>query len=272
LVGGDDGDVIINPSVGAPSDPTCGAAATPCSFDGTSVVSSGFMFSSPGSQPSFDVQVNAPVGTYAFLCLLHPGMQETVNVVPPDVPVRSPDDVAVQLKHQVRHAKRVYADRAEAQAEAVSSQHKATGATAWTISAGGFFRNVSADEYVEGGLHVDVGDTVAIEGNFEIHTATVPKRSFKSVPFIITQCEVPGPDTPANSPADCASPADFQSVFNPTALFPTASSELVDPSTFVNSGVFAFGSSFIFDAVDPGVYRVVCLVHGPSMSMKIRVQ
>ena len=47
MVGGDDGDLIENPKVVAPTDPACGTEAAPCSFDGTSVVSSGFQFSNP---------------------------------------------------------------------------------------------------------------------------------------------------------------------------------------------------------------------------------
>ena len=52
---------------------------SPCTFDGTGVVSSGLQFSTPGSEPHFWTNVTAPVGTYTFLCLLHPGMQASLK-------------------------------------------------------------------------------------------------------------------------------------------------------------------------------------------------
>lgn len=61
--GGDDEEPIFNPTVLALSPSGCGAAETPCSFDGTAVVSSGLLFSNPADQPSFAVSVDAPVGT-----------------------------------------------------------------------------------------------------------------------------------------------------------------------------------------------------------------
>ena len=108
-------------------------------------------------------------------------------------------------------------------------------------------------------------------GNFEIHTATFPRSSASTVPFITTRCEVAGPDPAAMSPADCAAPTDFQIAFNSTAGLPTPSSSLNDPSTFVNSGVITWGTAKTFVADQPGTYRFVCLVHGPSMSGTVRV-
>jgi plastocyanin len=271
-VGGDDAaEILLNPSVAGPSDPTCGTATTPCGFDGTQVVSSGFQEANPASQPSLFVQVNAPVGTYTFLCLLHPGMQETVNVVASGTQIPSPADVASRITHQVKHATNVDAENADAQAQHVNKTHLSQGHFRYTVHAGGFSNNVSANEYVDNGLKVHVGDQIHVLGNYEIHTATVPKTSVKTVPFVMPVCEVTGPDTPAGSPADCTSPDKFQLVFNPTALAPTNSNKLSNPTKFVNSGLFAYGTSYTFDAAKAGVYRLVCLVHGPMMHLTISV-
>ena len=81
-VGGDDNELDINPAVAAPTDPSCGTAGNPCAFDGSAEVNSGLLFSAPGSQPSFFVSVTAPVGEYTFLCLLHPGMELGLSVMP----------------------------------------------------------------------------------------------------------------------------------------------------------------------------------------------
>jgi hypothetical protein len=41
LAGGDDNELVINPAVGFPSDPTCGAQNDPCPFDGSTVETAG---------------------------------------------------------------------------------------------------------------------------------------------------------------------------------------------------------------------------------------
>jgi plastocyanin len=273
-VGGDDaGEVVINPAVLFPSSQTCGIAeTTPCPFDGTSVVNSGFSFGNPASQPSFFVRMDAAPGTYAFVCLVHPGMQEIVNVTAASTTVPTPDQVASRITRQVNRATKIDGAAADAQAQSVAEKRIAGGHHRWTIYAGGFSNGVSADEYSDEGLTVSVGDQIQVLGNFEIHTATVPKASFKTIPFVTNQCEVTGADTPASSPADCTDPADFQAAFNTKALFPTKRSALARPSRFVNSGLLVPTNAHTFDAVEPGVYTLVCLVHGPSMHTTITVK
>lgn len=272
-VGGDDAtDVVLNPAVATPSSFACGTLAAPCAFDGSGVVSSGFQVSDPANQPSFFVQVNAPVGTYSFVCLLHLGMQETVNVRASSATIPSPSDVATKITNQVRIATNVDAAAADVQAQQVKKNNIGHHDRRFTINAGGFSNGVTADEFVNSGLQVHVGDQVRVLGNYEIHTLTSPKSSFKTVPLIETVCEVTGPDTPAASPADCASPDQFQLMFNPTVLMPTTSNQLRDPAKFVNSGLLGFGQSFTFDAAKAGVYRMVCLVHGPMMHLTVNVE
>src|SRR5712692_7124594 len=63
-IGGDDQENVVNPSVLFPAPPGCGDP-TPCTFDGSSIVSSGVRFPSPAG---FLVTVAAPVGSYSLLC------------------------------------------------------------------------------------------------------------------------------------------------------------------------------------------------------------
>jgi len=269
-VGGDDGDVIVNPAAAAPSGP-CGQPGTPCIFDGSGVVSSGFLPSNPGQQPQFDVEVDAPVGTYSFLCLVHPGMQETVNVVAADdTSAQTPDEVNAARKAEVTHSKRVFGARADRQAQAVGAVTDGS-TTTYTINAGGFAHNVSANEYVDRGLSVSVGDRIDVVGMPEIHTATVPYKSYRTVPLNTFACEAPGPDAPATSPADCAAPSDFQAVFNPGAVAPSGGHRLTAPNRFVNSGILAPQQTYGFVARQPGTYRFICLVHGPEMAFEVTV-
>ena len=50
--GGDDQSLVLNPAVGAPSDPSCGTSANPCAFDSTKVVNSGIQFPTTRSHRS----------------------------------------------------------------------------------------------------------------------------------------------------------------------------------------------------------------------------
>ena len=270
MVGGDDGDLIENPAVVAPTDPTCGTETAPCSFDGTSVVSSGFQFSDPSAQPSFFASVDAPVGTYSFLCLLHPGMEDVLKVVPDATTIPTPAEVDTKAAKQLTKAINVDGAAAELQAQtlavAVGGAH-----TKVLISAGGFSNQVSANEFPESPVKVSVGDRIVFSGTGEIHTATFPKKSFKTTPFVVPDCELPGADTPAQSPADCADPSQFELVLNAKALAPTKSNKLKDPTKFVNSGLLVIPGTSTFIATAPGKYTFVCLVHGPAMSGVIKV-
>ena len=162
--------------------------------------------------------------------------------------------------------------KADKQAQRVGMRAGANGRTRWTISAGGFFDNVTANEYVEAGLTVHQGDQIQVHGNFEIHTATFPASSASTVPFVTTQCEVPGRDRPAQSPFDCRDPSQFQVAFNPRAVTPTHRGRLQDPAQFVNSGLLASPLTSTFLAEVPGTYTMVCLVHGPEMTTTITVE
>jgi plastocyanin len=270
-LGGDDQEADINPSVLNPSSFTCGIQSSPCDFSGSGVVTSGFQSSNPAAQPSFFVKIDAPVGTYSFLCLVHPGMEILLHVARPSTSIPTPRQVDNTSAKQFANATAVDAETADAQAQQVAIQPIAGGHTRYTIHAGGFFHQVTANEYPDQPLTMSVGDKLMVKGNLEIHTATFPGDSYATVPFIVTECEVPGPDTPASSPADCASPADFRVALNSQAVIPTGP-RLTDTTAFVNSGLLTKPGSFTFVAKAPGTYTFVCLVHGPSMSETLTVQ
>lgn len=270
-VGGDDPGLVENPSVVFPSDPTCGAVGNPCAFTGSSVLSSGFQPSDPAAEPSFHVQVTAPVGTYSFLCLLHPGMQVRLKVVPASTSIPSPAAVADRAADQVRRTTRVDGAIADEQAQTVGKVHLGGGVTRYLLSAGGFSNGLTANEYPDNPVHVHVGDRIQFHGSGEIHTATFPAAAGARVPFTITECEVPGPDTPATSPFDCANPSQFRVSLNTKAIAPTDNIGL-RPHTFVNAGLLVGPTQHTFVAIEPGTYRFICLVHGPEMESTIVVK
>src|SRR5437588_4850749 len=104
--GNDEPGTVINPAVLGPSDPSCGTELNPCPFDGTAVVNSGLNSPNPQSQPSFFVTVNAPVGQYAMLCLLHPGMQIPLMVFSSGSDIPSPSEAAAKAAAQEGFARR----------------------------------------------------------------------------------------------------------------------------------------------------------------------
>jgi len=270
--GGDDEGLILNPKEVARTDPTCGTSATPCAFGGTNVVSSGILFSNPSQQPSFAVRIDAPVGSYSILCLLHPGMEVNLNVVADTGSVPTPQQVASKAAKQVKRAIKIDGAAASEQSQAVAVVNTASG-TIIKLSAGGFSNNVTADEFPEAPIVATVGDKIKFTATPEIHTVTFPrKKALATVPFIVSQCEQPGADAEATSPADCSDPTKFRIAVNGQAITPTASNRLRDPKEFVNSGLLVGSARFTFVARKPGVYRFACVVHGPTMIGTIKVQ
>ncbi len=271
--GGDDHSVVLNPLVGAPSDPTCGTSTNPCSFDASKVVTSGLQFPNPSQQPSFFVTVSAPVGSYSFLCMLHPGMEVSLNVAADSTSVPTPQQVSASAAKQLKRATKVDGAAADAIAQTITTAHTAVG-TIVKLNAGGFSNNVTANEYPDNPVVVSVGDKIKFAGMPEIHTATFPRSTAKNPNYALLQsfCEQAGADTPAQSPADCSDPTKFETVFNPLAVGPTKSRNLVDPKTVVNSGLLVPGMNGVFIAKKPGRYTFVCLVHGPEMHGVIKVK
>jgi plastocyanin len=271
--GGDDNSVVLNPLVGAPSDPTCGTSTNPCSFDASKVVTSGVQFPNPSQQPSFFVTVSAPVGSYSFLCLLHPGMEVSLTVAANSTSVPTPQQVSASAAKQLKHATKVDGTAADAMAQTISTTHHA-GGTIVKLNAGGFSNNVSANEYPDAPVVVSVGDKIKFAGMPEIHTVTFPAATAADPNYALLQsfCEQPGADAPAQSPADCSDPTKFETVFNPLAVGPTASLNLVKPKTVVNSGLLVPGVNGVFIAKKPGRYTFVCLVHGPEMAGVIKIK
>jgi len=270
-LGGDDESLILNPSVGAPSVPTCGTSANPCAFDSTKIVNSGIQFPND-PQPSFFVAVTAPVGSYSFLCLLHPGMEVKLTVADAATTVPTPQQVSNSGARQLKQATKIDGSAADEMAQTVTRKNLASGPIV-KINAGGFANNVTANEYPDKAVKVHVGDQVRFIGMPEIHTATFPKSSIGDPKYAFLQsfCEQVGADTPAQSPADCSDPTKFETIANPLAVGPSKNLNLGNPSAFRNSGLMVPGANGNFIAKKPGTYTFICLVHGPEMSGKLKI-
>ncbi len=269
--GGDDGSLVLNPAVAAPSDPSCGTSVNPCAFDSSKVVNSGVQFPN-NPQPSFFVAVTAPVGSYSFLCLLHPGMEVKLNVADAATTVPTPAQVSNSAAQQLQKTTKIDGSAADEMAQTVTWAKPASGPIV-KINAGGFVNNVTANEYPDKAVKVHVGDRVRFIGMPEIHTATFPSSAIgdPKYAFLESFCEQAGADTPAQSPADCSDPTKFETVVNPLAAGPTKNLKLGKPTAFRNSGLLVPGTNGTFVAKKPGTYTFICLVHGPEMSSKIKI-
>lgn len=264
-IANDEQGLIINPAVANPTSPGCGTSSDPCTFNGSSVTSSGLV--NPGPQTSLFTKVTAPTGTYSFVCLLHPGMQIKIDVVPNGTAVPSPKQVASRRSHQVAQAVTRFGPAADATAQRVTRSSLGQGHALWSLAAGGFFKNVSANEFPDAGLKVHVGDKIRVGGNFEIHTATAP-ASAAMIPFIVPGCEGPNGDTPP----PCADPSELELTLNPKAITPTELHGLGFAQGFRNTGLLTDPSAgYTFVARKAGTYHFVCLVHGPEMSLTVKV-
>ncbi|MBV9329882.1 MAG: hypothetical protein JO352_39780 [Chloroflexi bacterium] len=262
------GQLQFNPAVLAPTDPTCGTSTNPCDYNGTHLLNSGFIPNATGGD--FYVKLDPALGangstTVKFLCEIHPGMQGSLTVVSDRQEASEPADVGIRAEIQ-RFEDTVGALIAEAQAEATAVKLNPDGKTRTiTMTAGTATQFVEVVEMLPRKLDVKTGDTVnwVTKTKKDPHTVTFPKgHGSDSVDPLPSFCEGPTSDTPAVSPAACASPADFEVHFNPQPVGPTA---ITSPQTESTSGVIStFGPfpdhyAFSFPAV--GTFEYQCRIH-----------
>ena len=261
----------------------CGTADKPCTFDGTSVVSSGAPLAGP--MPAFNVTITAPVGTYTFHCRIHPLMEGTINVVSAGssgmtTADSAAADAAAQTTADVAAAKAVEATYAKA-----AVKTNADGTHTWTIAAGASTADGHVDllEFLPWSLHVRKGDRVmwAPKAINEPHTVTFPTDLHTDM---VPMCEGSGgtdtPATPTKNPP--TGPQDFACGSGPAdeiEFVPGGGSRtLLSGKTVSDSGLIAMPSEVaafglpttaaryswsvrISPKASSGRYHYVCQIH-----------
>lgn len=269
----------------------CGTDATACTFDGTSVVSSGAPLAAPPTAP-FVVTVTAAPGTYVFHCRVHPQMIASLTVVAAGGTATTPAQLTSAVNAQV--ASDVAAgSAAEAAASTAGRSTNADGSTNWTLTAG----TQSPDGYtvvlemLPMSVNIKAGDTVTWHtvGINEPHTVTFPTDIHNDgVPL----CENGAVDVPAvpkvNPPTG---PQDFGCGSGPADEFEIAPgngvSTVTSPKTVSDSGLLAAPGApaanglpdsaaltswtVKFSGAVAGKYTYVCQIHGPSMHGTINI-
>ncbi|MGH2826104.1 MAG: hypothetical protein ACRDKF_03940 [Actinomycetota bacterium] len=271
-----------------PSDPSCGTADNPCSYDGSAVVNSGAFI----DDPRFSVRIDGTPGDVVnAICLIHPKMRMRLNVVAGADPETTQEQInARKLRVRARDS-----DSAAALHNKLSkrqSKHVTEdGRIVWDAFAGydgpGFalLANYPNKLVIRKGQRVRWHST-GLE--YEDHTVTFPfdkGRKISGTEGGQPVCDPdgdggPGPDNPPEleGPPFCNDPSQFE--FDISARFAERRGDkrhrLRD---FDSSGIFGnidVGKSpytlrFTRPTSDKGL-RYLCVIHGTFMDGRVVVK
>ncbi len=259
----------------------CGTAATPCVFDGTSIVSMGAPLG--GAPAPFAVTVTAAPGTYVFHCRIHPLMEGTLTVV-----AAGTAGATTQASADAASAAQAQADvadglAAEAAASKAAVKVNPNGTRTWNLKVGTSdpAGHVAVLDMLPRSVTIKAGDTVVwrpLDRN-EPHTVTFPGELHSDV---VPMCEGSTGDTPAVPTANPpTSPLDFACGGRPADELEIGGGNgvttIASPKTVADSGLVAYRtvtagfdvpasaalSSWTarFAGAKPGTYHYVCQIH-----------
>jgi plastocyanin len=273
----------FSPADAFPSDPSCGTASAPCTYDGKSVVNSGLSLASP----TFDVTVNAnPGDVFWVLSFVHVGMDMRVQVVDDGTASTTQDAINSYA------ASRLVQDREAAAALIPKLQqptrHKSGGTRVWDAYAGFDQPGWALDAMFPSALHIHKGDTVRwhfdqITGN--VHTVTFPRKQALAlnVQFPTFMCEGTPQDSPPDAPppAFCSSgPQNLELELPAQTLLPVGNHRYAGTSSGLHSsGAEGAGTptnapydlTFTHASHKKG-FRYACIIHGGMMSGTVIVK
>jgi plastocyanin len=275
-----------------PTSNSCGSLSNPCAFNGASIVSSGVPFGPPGP---FYVNVTAPVGTYAFLCRVHPGMTGSLTVVSGGTHATSERERVGQVRAQIAADRRA-GFAAEAAASRASVIRNADGSRTWLLTAGTGTAHTAVLEMLPRNISIRKGDRVVWRSPQvnEPHTVTFPQEQFTDM---MPKCEAAGGvdsdaaplHFPPTGPFDfgCgtppAPPPDEIELGGGNGVHLISSSSTISDSGWMQSHALDTALHLPFDAARAtwgvrfsktaaaGTYRYMCQVHGDAMQGFIHI-
>jgi plastocyanin len=241
---------IINPETAFPSGGK--------TYNGSGYLNSGTP--NPGGPPAPFVVKFTKAGTYAFFCLIHPGMKGVVKVLPKGahVPTVTKDHATALAEFSDAIAKAHKLGKVKPPPATVLAGNDGSGPVAWL-------------RFFPQNLKIKAGTTVTfkLSSQREVHTITIGPAAYTTAiekTFTTPQPKPPGPPT---------------LVVNPLGVFPSDPLPL-PPYTgtnhgngFEGSGTLASGggplpSSVKITFTKPGVYNYECVIH-EHMDGKITV-
>ena len=254
--------------------------ATACRYSGGELVSSPAEPNVPGQgAPSphffvtFGLESDAPTLVH-FVCLIHPGMQGSLTVLPPETETAP----STQAQLDALSATQYTADTADAlAAEGAANQKSVTtnsdGTHTISMTAGTATNYVEVLEMLPSRVEARPGDHVkwVTSAKKDPHTVTFPARPSSGInpldPFGAPVCETASPpDTPAT-----AGPPTFGCTTSPELPFnwqPAGPTAIASTSTAATSGVIAnfpppapFPNNYSFTFPTPGTFTYACRIH-----------
>ena len=266
-----------NPKVIFPSSlGPCGTVVSPCDYTGGARLNSGAPVQGPlNGTGDFVVRDGFDAAqTIYFVCLIHPGMLGSVDLVTagPTVP---PESASAGSVAQYA-ADTASAAAAEAAASAAGVTTNSNGTRTYTVQAGVAVPHVEVAEMLPSVVNITAGDSVRwpTQTIADIHTVTFPAGSAGSSLDPVTQplqCEGT-PDTTASGPPPtfgCVAgpdPTTTIPVEIPFVPEPAGPTSITSAATLATSGVIAnppapFPASYTFGFPNAGTFTYQCRVH-----------
>jgi plastocyanin len=141
----------------SPEDPAAQAPAGGATFDGSAFTSSGVKFPAPG-QDSYSLTFPT-AGTYAFHCLIHPGMDGSLTVAAAGAAYPQ-DQAAVTAAIQTAEAADIATGHALEASFSPTTTTNSDGSKTYHLAAGAGSGSISILRFISSTLDVRVGDTV----------------------------------------------------------------------------------------------------------------
>jgi plastocyanin len=269
----DEAGLQINPDVLRPSQVGCGFGPQPaCDFDGVHEVSSGAIPTASGAQ--FRVKIFLDVSqptTIHFVCLIHPGMQGALTVLPNQTGAAPAGSTQAEL--DTAAAAQYASDTsgalaAESLANTKAVTNNGDGTHTITMTAGTAAAHVEVAEMLPTRVELRPGDKVkwVTSTAADIHTVTFPKGAGSNgVDPLQVVCEGAGTtDTPApEGPPTfgCASFAEFHFVPQPQGPTAIATTTTVATSGIIASPPAPFPTNYTFSFPSTGTFAYQCRIH-----------
>jgi plastocyanin len=234
-------ELVFNPLASNPTHTAAGAYK----FDRHQYYNSGLMFKDDAVDITF-----LDGGSYKFICLLHPGMEVTVNVVGA---AESTADTQAQITARGKADLDAVIAQGETLAASIpltSTQETANGPTTWNLTVGATQGHADVMQFLPPQtLKINVGDSV----KWTSITDTPHTVTFGAQPPPLTELPNPGGDPPSFL---TFAPAALLPSGGPTYAGGDANSGIID-----EEGSFPGGSSFMLTFTKAGTYTYVCLLH-----------